>query len=99
MSDLSPRMSLPTLPNHGSMCSPVPPMHSEGSTSWLSASPSLLHAVQCGGVFADCKHFVDMPVITSTAAMIEEWEGLMREAIAPELLQEFVGRHFGPPGR
>ena len=68
--------------------SPSPPI-------WTSGP--ILAAVQSAHIFADCKDFVDSPLLVSPAEAWSSWEGLARP-LTNEALRRYVNGTFGPPG-
>ena len=60
-------------------------------------SPSILAAVQAAKIFADCKDFVDSPLLVSPDEAWRRWEAL-KEPPSLEELKLFVNSTFGPPG-
>ncbi|PAV91678.1 hypothetical protein WR25_23156 [Diploscapter pachys] len=59
---------------------------------------SLLHAVQTAKLFADCKHFVDMPLKSNAEDTLSKWRAL--ETAGPlnaGQIAQFVKDHFDEP--
>ncbi|KAL6739929.1 hypothetical protein Aduo_013326 [Ancylostoma duodenale] len=59
---------------------------------------SLLDAVQRANLFADCKHFVDMPLKQDAETTLVRWEALRAAGpVSVERLREFVDEFFDQP--
>ncbi|ETN68426.1 alpha,alpha-trehalase [Necator americanus] len=59
---------------------------------------SLLDAVQRANLFADCKHFVDMPLKQDAETTLVRWEALRATGpVSVERLRQFVDEFFDQP--
>lgn len=61
----------------------------------------LLHAVQTSNIFDDCKYFVDMSLKFKPLIVLEKFSALCSKhgpSMPPEIIREFVGSNFNPPG-
>ncbi|KAJ1372981.1 hypothetical protein KIN20_035299 [Parelaphostrongylus tenuis] len=59
---------------------------------------SLLDAVQRANLFADCKHFVDMPLKHDAETTLVRWEALRAAGpVSVERLREFIEEYFDQP--
>jgi len=67
--------------------------------SEIYCTGSLLANVQASRLFADCKHFVDMPLKNDAETTLAAWKELEMEGpITQERLLAFVSEHFEQPG-
>ena len=62
---------------------------------WCSGP--ILEAVQRANIFADCKHFVDSPLLVEPQECWRRWHALP-QPVPPDALSAFVNETFGPPG-
>ncbi|XP_060109113.1 trehalase-like [Heteronotia binoei] len=71
--------------------------------SKIYCTGELLRQVQMAKLFADDKHFVDMPLRESPEVVLEHFQQLMNTtpggALSKQQLTEFVESHFSPPGQ
>jgi alpha,alpha-trehalase len=77
---LDSNVELDGAPPHPSTSTPPSSSSSPSPPPDLWCSGPLLRAVQLLGLFDDCKHFVDMPLLTSTEEVTREFEELVEEA-------------------
>ena len=75
---------------------PAPTIEMPSCTHPIYCTGPLLHAVQTGGVFSDCKTFVDMPLLFSVEQTLKDFAD--SSAKQGFNITAFVRDHFDPPG-